>query len=99
MISLRFGIELLVLSLFQAARSPTKLFTPIILSWIILATPGCNSPGDSFYPIGIYAAHETNDLAAIKNACFNIVTGPLTKSYLDSAASMKLHVLAAPVSG
>ena len=51
----------------------------------------------SEYPIGIYTPGHTNDLPAIKEAGFNMVTGPASKSYLDAAKRFGLKVFASPL--
>ena len=62
-------------------------------SWMVLvAFAGALSE----YPIGIYTGGKTDDLAAIKGAGFNIVTGPATQSYLDAAKRFGLKVFASP---
>jgi hypothetical protein len=47
------------------------------------------------FPIGLYSV-PPSDLAQVRAAGFNVVTGPATKAYLDSAERRGLKVLASP---
>lgn len=69
---------------------------------IVVVVLGCRTASAaaggvlSDYPIGIYTSGHTNDLPAIKEAGFNIVSGPASKSYLDAAKRFGLKVFASP---
>lgn len=56
----------------------------------------CRHPRAEFYPIGIYAVRQTNDLAVVRAAGFNVVTGPANRAYLDAAQRQGLKVFAPP---
>lgn len=57
---------------------------------------GCRHPHAEFYPIGIYSVRQTNDLAVVRAAGFNVVTGPASQAYLDAAQRHGLKVFAPP---
>jgi hypothetical protein len=69
------------------------LFLFLLLA--VIASTGCQNRRAGFYPLGIYAAGP-NDLKTVREAGFNLVTGPADKSYLDSAQGLSLKVLASP---
>lgn len=61
---------------------------------------GCSlspkEPTKAFYPIGIYGVDSTNNFQMVKEAGFNLVTGPAQRAYLDAAQHAGLKVLASP---
>ena len=63
---------------------------------VLLAVCGCANGNRAFYPLGIYGVNNTNDLALVQAAGFNLVTGPATADYLEAARQKKLRVLANP---
>ncbi len=62
----------------------------------MLGLAGCAPGSHRFYPLGIYSVPNTNDLALVRAAGFNLVTGPTSKAYFDAAQAAGLRVLAAP---
>lgn len=48
------------------------------------------------YPIGLYAVNDTNTLAMVRAAGFNLVLGSAAGGYLDAAYAAGLQVLASP---
>jgi hypothetical protein len=62
---------------------------------LLLLLTGCQHPGRAPYPIGIYSVPKA-DLPAVREAGFNIVTGPAERAYLDAARRVGLKVLASP---
>lgn len=82
-----------------------KLRTPTLFGCLLLlAVAGCTAPksttlksnASSFFPLGIYGVGETNDLSTVKQAGFNLVTGPVSGDYLDAAGRAGLKVLGSP---
>ena len=63
---------------------------------LLLGLAGCAPAAHRFYPLGIYSVPTTNDLAVVRAAGFNLVTGPATTAYFDAAQAAGLRVLAAP---
>jgi hypothetical protein len=57
--------------------------------------PAANTPA-AFFPLGIFSVRDTNDLATVKHAGFNLVTGPVSQEYLDAARRAGLAVLCSP---
>lgn len=55
---------------------------------------GCQLRRSNFYPLGIYSIPTTNDLRIVRQAGFDLVTGPAERKFLDSAHSLGLKVLA-----
>lgn len=71
----------------------------IFLLLLVGLVSGCRSGSiskTSFYPIGIYAVNSTEDFHIVKEAGFNLVTGPAEGAYLDRAQQTGLKVLASP---
>jgi hypothetical protein len=66
-----------------------------VLALLLILTTACQHPAPPFYPIGIYSVPKAN-LPAVREAGFNLVTGPAEQSYLDSAGQLGLKVLASP---
>ena len=69
------------------------------LLWLAANAVSRVAPGEAspaFYPVGIYGVGSTNDFPMVKQAGFNVVMGPLDKSYLDAAQAAGLKVLAGP---
>lgn len=64
-----------------------------LLCWI---SAGCQHPDRNFYPIGVYGARESEELAVLKAVGFNAVRGPARKEYLDAASRLGIRVLATP---
>lgn len=64
--------------------------------WLLCGATGCRHPHAEFYPIGLYSVRETNDLAAVRAAGFNVVTGPASQAYLEAAQRHGLKVFAPP---
>jgi hypothetical protein len=62
---------------------------------VLLLAGGCQHGASHPFPIGIYSVPES-DLALVRNAGFNIVTGPAYQNYLNEADRVGLKVLAAP---
>ena len=61
----------------------------------VLLVAGCQHPTSPSYPLGIYTVPQP-DLALVREAGFNLVTGPATDEYLDAAQAHQLRVLANP---
>ena len=68
----------------------------LVLAFGILTGIGCRTKPFASYPIGIYGVASTNDLAAVREAGFNLVAGPADKNYLDAAHRLGLGVMASP---
>ena len=73
-----------------AATRVLSLFALLLLSL------GCRHARPAFFPLGIYAVPSTNDLMIVREAGFNLVTGPAEAAYLDAAQREGLKVLATP---
>ena len=67
----------------------------LVLALLLMLATGCQHPSRPFYPVGIYSVPKA-DLPLVRQAGFNLVTGPAEKSYLDSAGQLGLKVLASP---
>lgn len=61
----------------------------------ILTGIGCRTKPFASYPVGIYGV-GSDDLAAVREAGFNLVAGPAEKHYLDAAHRLGLGVMASP---
>ncbi|MBU6401936.1 MAG: hypothetical protein KGS61_16590 [Verrucomicrobia bacterium] len=57
---------------------------------------GCSHLQTRPYPLGIYSVPNATDLPLVRQAGFNLVTGPPTRPYLDAALTNGIKVLAAP---
>jgi hypothetical protein len=85
------------MGVFNAAmKSLCLLFCLAILESRANPLPASNQVARSFYPLGIYAVNSTSDLAMVRAAGFNLITGPAEKSFLDAADVAGLKVLASP---
>lgn len=66
----------------------------------LIGFAGCRLPQQTatlpFYPIGIYSVPSTNDFQTLKDAGFNLITGPAERAYLNAAQAAGLGVLASP---
>ena len=71
----------------------------LILAFALLLLAGCRTPTRPVFPIGIYGASTPADLAAVRDAGFNVVVGPATQDYLDTAQREGLRVFATSGSG
>ena len=70
-------------------------------AWIWLAclglSVGCRHGPPAFYPIGLYSVPGTrDDLASVRDAGFNVITGPADRTFLDAARAAGLKVLTTP---
>ena len=84
-------------------QSPRTIITPcsacripaegILL--ILLLACGCQSHRGGFFPIGLYGV-DSKDYHAVRQAGFNLVTSPASRSALDAAERENLRVLAIP---
>lgn len=67
-----------------------------VFAGLLLFGTGCqHARQPQFYPLGIYSVPK-EDLPLVRNAGFNLVTGPAEPAYLDSAGRLGLGVLASP---
>jgi hypothetical protein len=66
----------------------------LLLALVWLA--GCASHSTRFYPLGIYDVRDTNDFSIVREAGFNLITGPADGPFLDAAKAHGLKVMAAP---
>lgn len=74
-----------------------RLAATTALSLTLVALAGCACPSKpAFFPVGLYGVKDTNDFAVVRNAGFNVVTGPANQSFLDAAQAAGLKVLASP---
>jgi hypothetical protein len=62
----------------------------------LLLCGGCAHPSPSLFPLGIYGIQNKNDLAIVRSAGFNLVTGPARADFLAAAQTLGLKVLASP---
>jgi len=77
---------------------------PLVLACTAAAAlllTGCRTafPGIAtaeFFPIGLYCVERPEDFAAVRAAGFNVISGPATEKFFDSAQSNGLKVLATP---
>ena len=76
-------------------QTPHLAVSMAVILFTLLST-GCRHPKTAFYPVGIYSVGKTQDLAVVREAGFNAVTGPADRRFLDSARALDLKVLASP---
>jgi len=74
----------------------SRLAAALAALWLAFAVTGCRHPKTGFYPVGIYSVGQAEDLAAVRQAGFNAVTGPASAEFLDAAQKAGVQVLASP---
>ena len=68
----------------------------LFMALLLFGSAGCHTTRNAFYPLGIYSVPTTNDLATVRKAGFNLVTGPASAPFLNAARALGLRVLASP---